>query len=264
MKLSLYGVASYHDFMTFHISPICCTHWKECGHNARSASFFLLPGQVFYESKVATWGSPWPRQLPPCHITLSTMCGFQIITAGEKVSYRVTPPKFTSQVASPLNPVLTLTLKSFMVCFWKRSVACPFVPFPWKCYFTKISVAMSHEMAVTIFWRRQNFLWGWGRTDFPEMTSNLAEPHGNPCALFHLWISSFLSRAVDQFSSQTIGVAGEMLRGGAWHLHLSLWKTPYVWFVDLLCVCFLSCCFSCYFAAWSVIRQPDERHIHLM
>lgn len=151
-----------------------------------------------------------------------------------------------------------------MLGFWKGSTACPFVPLPWKCYFTKTSVAMSHEMAVTIFWRRQNFLWVWGRTDFPEMTSNLAEPHGHLCTLFHLWISSFLSRRVNQFSSQTIAMAGEMLRRGHGASPYRLWKTPFVWFVGLLCVCFLTCCFSCCFAAWSVIRQPNERNIHFI
>lgn len=124
-----------------------------------------------------------------------------------------------------------------MLGFWKGSTACPFVPLPWKCYFTKTSVAMSHEMAVTIFWRRQNFLWVWGRTDFPEMTSNLAEPHGHLCTLFHLWISSFLSRRVNQFSSQTIAMAGEMLRRGAWRLSLSFMKNTVCvvcWFVVCL------------------------------
>lgn len=43
-----------------------------------------------------------------------------------------------------------------------------------------------------------------------------------------------------------------------------LWKTLFVWFAGLLCVCFLICCFSCRFAAWSVIRQPDERNIHFI
>lgn len=140
-----------------------------------------------------------------------------------------------------------------MLGFWKGSVACPFVPLPWKGYFAKTSVAMSHEMAVTTFWRRQNFLWGWGRTDFPEATSNLAEPHGNLCTLFHLWISSFLSGAGDQFSSQTTTVevaGGEGADASTYHW----WKTPFVWFVMCLLpnllFLLLFCSLICYLPAW--------------
>lgn len=126
----------------------------------------------------------------------------------------------------------------------------------WQIVSAKTCVGMCHEMAFSIFLSCQNLLWGWGRTDFPEMISNLAEPQWNPLTLSHLWIArvSWLEWLIS-WTPKPLLWTGGMLRcfgRAARCLPVILAKHP---LCGLLCFYFLThilpfCNLTCYWPAW--------------
>lgn len=97
------------------------------GHTGKNVD--IIPGQphsffcqwrLFINPKWKdTWGSPWPRWLPPCNIT---SCLYHVWLPDQdnrrKRQLWGNTSKFTGRVPSPLGPALNVTLKGHTVSHW--------------------------------------------------------------------------------------------------------------------------------------------------